>query len=57
MSKVVAVQIALYLRSLFFRIEDNDMTRMSSISKLTTSVDQLTGEANITKAQLDARVA
>lgn len=32
------------------------MTRMSSISKLTTSVDQLTGEANVTKAQLDAKV-
>ncbi|MHC0055371.1 hypothetical protein, partial [Actibacterium sp. D379-3] len=33
------------------------MTLMSSISKLTTSVDELTGEANVTKAQLDAKVA
>jgi len=33
------------------------MTLMSSISKLTTSVDQLAGEANVTKAQLDAKVA
>ena len=33
------------------------MTLMSSISKLTTSVDQLTGEANVTKAQLEAMVA
>jgi trimeric autotransporter adhesin len=33
------------------------MTLMSSISKLTTSVDQLAGEANVTKAQLDAQVA
>ena len=32
------------------------MTLMSSISKLTTSVDQLTGEANVTKAALDAKV-
>ena len=33
------------------------MTLMSSISKLTTWVDQLAGEANVTKAQLDAKVA
>ena len=33
------------------------MTLMSSISKLTTSVDQLAGKANVTKAQLDAQVA
>ena len=33
------------------------MTLMRSISKLTTSVDQLAGEANVTKAQLDAKVA
>ena len=33
------------------------MTLMSSSSKLTTSVDQLAGEANVTKAQLDAKVA
>jgi hypothetical protein len=33
------------------------MTLMSSISKLTTSVDQLAGKANVTKAQLDAKVA
>lgn len=33
------------------------MTVMRSISKLTTSVDQLTGAANVTKAQLDAKVA
>jgi len=32
------------------------MTLMSSISKLTISVDQLAGEANVTKAQLDAKV-
>ena len=32
------------------------MTLMSAISKLTTSVDQLAGEANVTKAQLDAKV-
>jgi hypothetical protein len=30
---------------------------MSSITKLTTSVDQLAGEANVTKAQLNAKVA
>jgi hypothetical protein len=33
------------------------MTLMSSISKLTTWVDQLAGEANVTKARLDAKVA
>ena len=33
------------------------MTLMSSISKLTTSVDQLAGETNVTKAQLNAKVA
>jgi hypothetical protein len=33
------------------------MTLMSSISKLTTSVDQLAGEANVTKAQLYAKAA
>lgn len=33
------------------------MTLMSSLSKLTASVDQLTGETNATKAQLDAKVA
>jgi hypothetical protein len=33
------------------------MTLMSSISKLTISVDQLAGKANVTKAQLDAKVA
>ncbi|SFK76238.1 LamG-like jellyroll fold domain-containing protein [Shimia haliotis] len=32
------------------------MTLMSSISKLTTSVDQLADEANVTKSQLDAKV-
>lgn len=32
------------------------MTQMSSIWKLTAAVDQLTGEANVTKAQLDAKV-
>ncbi|MCA1775680.1 MAG: hypothetical protein LC676_08765, partial [Loktanella sp.] len=33
------------------------MTLMRSISKLTTSVDQLTGAANLTKAAIDAKVA
>jgi len=33
------------------------MTLMSSISRLTTSVDQLAGEANVTKAQLYAKAA
>jgi len=33
------------------------MTLMSSISKLTGSVDQLAAEANVTKVQLDAQVA
>lgn len=33
------------------------MTLMRSTSQLATSVDQLTGETNITKAQLDAKVA
>ncbi|MDP7184919.1 MAG: hypothetical protein QGI08_04275 [Paracoccaceae bacterium] len=33
------------------------MTLMSSISKLTISVDQLTGETNVTKSQLDAKVS
>jgi len=33
------------------------MTLISSISKLTTSVDKLAGDANVTKAQLDTKVA
>lgn len=33
------------------------MTLMRSTSQLATSIDQLTGEANVTKAQLDAKVA